>query len=219
MGSVSSRWKRVAPASPAQDPPALCGSFGVQSVSGHSRSRSAGGLDRHSEGLDSQSSADGEEDLSAELDRILAEYQVLESSDSAQRRAALPRDGFGSSSGRDDGRDLKWTPLSQRSEVTQKPASSGDSESGRVREEEDDEGEEDDEEEDCSSGTRRLSKRAPHRVPEPCANDMKGLQDLACTRKTDSVPGSCGDSLVTMPVIQYDKSEEDLMETIEREFS
>ncbi|KAL4624050.1 hypothetical protein GN956_G18504 [Arapaima gigas] len=189
MGSASSRWKKVATRSPHEDP-GREGPSTVHSVSVSCRSRFAGGLDRLSEGLDSQSSAEGDVDMDAELDRILAEYQVLES-----RRSESP--------GRDEGSDLRWIPLSRKVDGTPQPPRPGGSKPGRARDPE---------------RARQPKEKSPQ-VPRPFGNDLKSFQDQLCTKETALAPGNCDGSLLTMPVIQYDKSEEDLMETIEREFS
>ncbi|KAM6917786.1 uncharacterized protein PEZ65_013540 isoform 1-T1 [Lycodopsis pacificus] len=78
-------------------------------------------------------------------------------------------------------------------------------------------------------GSRDVNKRSGDALtpacPSQCSSSSQGcltrgaLLEAVPTSEKQSTFGSCHSSSLTMPVILYDGSEEELMETIEKEFS
>ncbi|XP_036398630.1 uncharacterized protein LOC118787245 [Megalops cyprinoides] len=228
MGSGSSRGKKVAPASVTEvnvyrtekDSPEcnqkendrLFKSFKIQKLTDLSRSWGRTRPDCHSEGHDSEFSADDDEDIEAELDRVMAEYESrrYRSSKGSQKNSftRCKTSGFFNSRRVYSGGDFKSTPQfsnSEQPERTHHPAKVG-----------------------PGSDKEDTSLNQPwkniHYLPDTRGNGFQNkdplpLQDLARTEETDLVPGSCNEPSLTLPVILYNGSEEDLMDTIEREFS
>ncbi|CAJ1073395.1 uncharacterized protein LOC117805874 [Xyrichtys novacula] len=209
MGSGTSRGKRVAPAdvsevnvtkkavtSPKQDSRAFK-PLKIHAILRNARNRAQ--PDSHSEGHDSDFSRE-DEDVDAELDTVLAEYEERERASSKKntaKKTVIRSKTYG------------LCHFGQEDEEEPR-ASRGDAE---------------------PRGSRNVNKRnndafthfKKHTsVPPRQQNGFlsrEALMGAVPTSGQQSTFGSCHSSSLTMPVILYDGSEEELMDTIEREFS
>ncbi|XP_062253867.1 uncharacterized protein LOC133962331 [Platichthys flesus] len=226
MGSSPSRGKKVAPAcvsevtvtkttagvpSPKQDS-RIFKPLKIHAALRNARNRAQ--QDCHSQGPDSDYSGE-DEDIDAELDTVLADYEERERT---KVKKPPPKKTFVKSKtyglchlGREDTED----------EVSAAPrlSASGGSEEPRVP----------------RGGAEDVNKRSKdaftHKTHTVCTSQHNSSSSsrgfLTRGSQLDSVPtsekqltfGSCHSSSLTMPVIPYDGSEEELMDTIEREFS
>ncbi|KAJ8288745.1 hypothetical protein COCON_G00014040 [Conger conger] len=226
MGSGGSRGKKVAPASVTevnvyetekdgdQKDGGLFKPFKIQKLADFNRSWSGARPDCHSEGNDSEFSAD-DDDIEVELDRVMAEYETRRfNSKKGSLKKSFERSetyGFCNTS-RACGGDLTSTHRFHSSEPP-----------GRTHH-------------SSNTGSVRASDKELTTITQPWKNTQydpkshsRTFQDPPALRKSEDqdlaeetalVPGCCDapDGL-TLPVILYNGSEEDLMETIEREFS
>uniref|UniRef100_UPI003AAD0119 uncharacterized protein n=1 Tax=Centroberyx gerrardi TaxID=166262 RepID=UPI003AAD0119 len=214
MGSGTSRGKKVAPArvgevnvtkrdatvtSPKHD----SRSFKPLTLHAHLRNcRNRAQLDCHSEGHDSEFSAE-DEDIDAGLDPVLTDY---EDQGRASKRKNPPKKSFIRSKtyglcnfSRVHTDDDFNSPQSPASETAEEPRGS-------------------------HGGSGDVNKRGQKHTPS-CPSQHSGfltrgpcVEPVPRSEKQSSF-GSCHSSSLTMPVILYDGSEEELMDTIEREFS
>ncbi|XP_008305101.1 uncharacterized protein LOC103376495 [Stegastes partitus] len=225
MGTGTSRGKRVAPACVSEVNVTKTGS-GVTSPKEDSRpfkplkihtilrnARNRAQPDCHSEGHDSNFSGE-EDDVDRELDTVLADYDERER-DSVKRTPAKKTFirsktyglcHFSQEDAEDDFSSAPRLRVSGRAEVPR-----------------------------VSPGvTRDVNKRSKSAFTHPkkhtpaCPsqhNSSQGfltggpLLEAGPTSEQQLTFGSCHSSSLTMPVIPYDGSEEELMDTIEREFS
>ncbi|XP_029900737.1 uncharacterized protein LOC115354482 [Myripristis murdjan] len=213
MGSGTSRGKKVAPA--------CVGAVSVTNreptkQAGHSikplkfrailrSSRNGAQADCHSEGHDSELSAE-EDDTDAGLDHVLADY---EDQGRAPKRKNPPKKSFLRS--RTYGL-CNFSRVHTDDDFTPAPDTA-------------------EEPRGSHGGPGHVNKRSNavfihfKKLTPPCPNQHSGsLTRASCVEpapgpaKQTSL-GSCHSSSLAMPVILYDGSEEELMDTIEREFS
>ncbi|XP_022054674.1 uncharacterized protein LOC110954446 isoform X2 [Acanthochromis polyacanthus] len=214
MGTGTSRGKRVAPACVSEVKVTKTGS-GVTSSKQDSHpfkplkihtilrsARNRAQPDCHSEGHDSNFSGE-EDDIDGELDTVLADYEERER-DSGKKTPA--KKTFIRS---------KTYGLCHFSREDAEEELSGRAEEPRVSH--------------CAS--RDVNKRSNSafthvkKHTSGCPTQQKGfltrgpLLEAVSTSEKQLTFGSCHSSSLTMPVILYDGSEEELMDTIEREFS
>uniref|UniRef100_UPI0037E7154A uncharacterized protein n=1 Tax=Semicossyphus pulcher TaxID=241346 RepID=UPI0037E7154A len=219
MGSGTSRGKRVAPAcvsevnviktagtSPKQDSRPFK-PLKIHAILRNARNRAQ--PDSHSEGHDSDFSRE-DDDIDAELDTVLAEYEERDRASvkkNPPKKAVIRSKTYGLCNfSQDDEEEFSSAP---------RPRASGTDEGPR-----------------CShGGSRDVNKRSnnafinfkKHTPASP--NQQNGfltrgaLLEAVPTSGQQSTFGSCHSSSLTMPVILYDGSEEELMDTIERDFS
>ncbi|XP_060938132.1 uncharacterized protein LOC133014935 [Limanda limanda] len=213
MGSGPSRGKKVAPACvsevngtktttggvpyPKQDS-RMFEPLKINAVLRNARNRAQ--PDCHSQGPDSDLSGE-DEDIDAELDTVLADYEERERTTEKKqppKKTVVKSKTYGLCHlGREDAED----------EVT------GRAEEPRVP----------------RGGSEDVNKRSKEAFTRQSSSSSSSSSRGFLTRgsQLDSVPtsekqltfGSCHSSSLTMPVIPYDGSEEELMDTIEREFS
>ncbi|KAJ8387805.1 hypothetical protein AAFF_G00149540 [Aldrovandia affinis] len=241
MGSGGSRGKKVAPASVTEvsacregkdgiardekeEDGRLFKPFKIQKLADFNRSWHGGGgggrPDCHSEGHDSDFSAEDEEedddDIEVELDRVMAKYESkrFNSVKTTSRKKPFERSktyGFCNSRRAYAGGDFISTPQLHSSEPAERTRHPGDP--GSVR----------------GGGKEHASFSQPwettHYAPNTCGKVFPDPSALRCSAdqgladETALVPGCCDPPGLALPVILYNGSEEDLMETIEREFS
>ncbi|KAM4625858.1 uncharacterized protein ACJ7VT_004155 [Polymixia lowei] len=174
-------------------------------------SRNPARPDRHSEGRDSDVSAE-DDDVDAELDRVLADYKDREKVSkvtNSAKKSFIRSKTYGLCNFRrvhaDD--DFNSTPQLPTSPIGEEPRGP-DSDSVDVNKK-------------INGVFSHFRKYTP-----PCPNSqLSGL--LTRGHCMEPVPGSekessfgnCHSPSLAMPAIQYDGSEEELMDTIEREFS
>ncbi|KAG5857444.1 uncharacterized protein LOC118222852 [Anguilla anguilla] len=229
MGSGGSRGKKVAPAAvtevnvyQAEKDSAECEQkdgglfkpFKIQKLADFNRSWSRARPDCHSEGNDSEFSAE-DDDIEVELDRVMAEYENRRfNSKKGSRKKSFERSktyGFCNTSRAYSGGDFTSAPQFHSSEPpgrTRHPSNTG---SVRASDKE----------------LSTFNQTWPNTHYDPNTHS-KTFQDPPAIRKSEDqvlaeeialVPGCCDAPDLTLPVILYNGSEEDLMETIEREFS
>ncbi|XP_034530358.1 uncharacterized protein LOC117805874 [Notolabrus celidotus] len=215
MGSGTSRGKRVAPAdvsevnvakkaatSPKQDSRAFK-PLKIHAILRNARNRAQ--PDSHSEGHDSDFSRE-DEDIDAELDTLLAEYEERERASMKKnppKRTVIKSKTYGLCHfGQEDEEEFGSAPVESDAETR-----------------------------GSHGGSRDINKRNndafTHFKKRTSASHSQKNGFLTRGALLEAVPtpgqqltlGSCHSSSLTMPVILYDGSEEELMDTIEREFS
>ncbi|XP_023664525.2 uncharacterized protein [Paramormyrops kingsleyae] len=203
MGSVGSRGKKVAPASPEEssadgeqrDRSGAGGSIKppkMQNVTELSRSRDGAPPACHSQGL----SADDYDVMDAELDGALTEYDGTR----AVAGEISRKGGFCHPGRQYKGSGFRSVYNSELSKETPRPCDVD----RRV-----------DFKKDYYSKNTKPALSFPDRPTCPGGlREKDSFQDRSLTKETASVPGTC-----EITSIRYNRSEEDLMETIEREFS
>lgn len=213
MGSGTSRGKKVAPAcvgevnaaktaagaAPKQD----SGPFKplkIHAILRNTRNRAR--PDRHSEGRDSDLSRE-DEDVDGELDTVLAECEERGGAKKNPPKKAVVRS-----------RTYGLCHFSQEEDEDVScaaPRGCSHSGSGDVNK--------------TSSDAFTLFQKHTPAGPSQNSSSSQGfltggaLLEAGPTSAKQSTFGSCHSSSLTMPVILYDGSEEELMDTIEREFS
>ncbi|KAJ8290532.1 hypothetical protein GJAV_G00014100 [Gymnothorax javanicus] len=225
MGSIGSRGKKVAPASATNvnvyqsEDSAECqrkdgdafNPLKIQKLADINRSWSRGRPDYHSEGNDSEFSAD-DDDIEFELDRVMAEYEKRQvNSITGSKKKSVERSktcGFSNTERAYSGRDFTPAPRFNSSEPP-----------GRIRH-------------PCSGGSVGASDKELANFIQPLKkahydSKSKFSQDARTLGKSGGpglaeelalVPGCCDTPGLALPIILYNGSEEDLIEAIEREF-
>ncbi|XP_018519243.1 uncharacterized protein LOC108875068 [Lates calcarifer] len=222
MGSGPSRGKKVAPAcvsevnvtkpaagvtSPKQDSRPFK-PLKIHAILRNARNRAQ--PDCHSEGHDSDFSGE-DDDIDGELDTVLADYEERERvsvKKTPPKRTFMKSKTYGLCHfSREDTEDeFSSAPRLRASGRAEEPRGS-------------------------HGGSRGVNKTSNDAFTHfknhttPCPSQHNGvstrgaLQEAVPTSEKQSTFGSCHSSSLTMPVILYDGSEEELMDTIEREFS
>ncbi|KAJ8341717.1 hypothetical protein SKAU_G00340080 [Synaphobranchus kaupii] len=235
MGSGGSRGKKVAPASvtevnvyEAEKDSAECdqkdgGLFKplkIQKLVDFNRSWSGTRPDCHSEGNDSEFSAD-DDDIEVQLDRVMAEYENRRfTSKKGSRKKSFERSntyGFSNTSRAYSGGDCTSTPRFHSSEPPGRTRHLGNTGSIRAS----------DKEHTTFSQAWKNAHYDPNAhgfqdtsaILGPSLELANASEEQCLAEETALVPGCCDAPGLTLPVILYNGSEEDLMETIEREFS
>ncbi|KAM9341561.1 uncharacterized protein ABDE67_015219 [Symphorus nematophorus] len=213
MGSGTSRGKKVAPAcvsevsvaktaaSPKQDNNRPFKPLKIHTILRNARNRAH--PDCHSEGHDSDFSRE-DDDIDAELDTVLADYEEREGAavkKNPPKKAVIRSKTYGLCHfSQDDEDDFS----------SEEPRGSNGG-SGVVNKR--------------SNDAFTHLKKHPPVSPSQNSSSSQGfltrraLLEVVPTSEKQSTFGSCHSSSLTMPVILYDGSEEELMDTIEREFS
>ncbi|KAI1895892.1 hypothetical protein AGOR_G00111430 [Albula goreensis] len=226
MGSGGSRGKKIAPASVTEvtiyrpkkdgserdqkgDGPSVK-PFKIQKLANFSRSWNGARPDCHSEGHDSDFSLDDDDDIDVELDRVMAEYENrrFNSKKGAERKSFQRSKTYGFCNSRKTfSGDFTSTPHLKSSDVTERTRVPRNHSS-------------------VKTSDKEQSWKSTHYVPNTCSGiafqdpmALDGSEGQGLAEETVLVPGCCDAPDLTMPVILYNGSEEDLMETIEREFS
>ncbi|XP_040917504.1 uncharacterized protein LOC121197795 isoform X2 [Toxotes jaculatrix] len=223
MGSGPSRGKKVAPAcvgevkvaktaagvtSPKQDSRPFK-PLKIHAILRNARNRAQ--PDSHSEGHDSDFSGD-DDDIDAELDTVLADYEERETVSSVKKnptkKSFMKSKTYGLChfSREDTEDDISPAPRLRASGRAEEPRGS-------------------------HGGSRDVNKKSNNAFTHvkkhtPACNSQHNgflargaLLEAVPTSEKQSTFGSCHSSSLTMPVILYDGSEEELMDTIVREFS
>ncbi|XP_074547330.1 uncharacterized protein LOC141806010 [Halichoeres trimaculatus] len=219
MGSGTSRGKRVAPAddsevivakkavtAPKQDSHAFK-PLKIHAILRNARNRAQ--PDNHSEGHDSDFSRE-DENIDAELDTVLAEYEERERASvkkNPPKKAVIRSKTYGLCHfGQEEEEEFSSAPEPLESGGDAGPRGSHGG-SGDVNKRSND-------------AFTHFKKHAPASPIQRNGFLTRGaLLEAVPTSGQQSTPGSCHSSSLTMPVILYDGSEEELMDTIEREFS
>ncbi|XP_068573938.1 uncharacterized protein [Cebidichthys violaceus] len=208
MGSGTSRGKKVAPACvsevnvtqttagvayPKQD------SRPFKPLKIHAILRNRAQPDCHSEGHDSDFSRE-DDDIDEEMDTFLTDCKVrgrATAKTNHPKKTVIRSKTYGLCHfSQEDDEDLSSAPRSRAEE----PRGS-------------------------HGGSRDVNKRSGDAFTPACHSQCSGfltrgaLLEAVPTSKKQLTFGSCHSSSLTMPVIQYDGSEEELMDTIEKEFS
>lgn len=222
MGTGTSRGKRVAPAcvseiratkpgssvSSPKHPVGLFKPLKIHTILRNSRAQP----DCHSEGHDSDFSGE-DEDVDGELDTVLADYEETRA-ETAPGKKTPPKKTFMRSKTYGLCHFSREDP---EEEVSSAPGLTEDEPRVSVR------------------GRRDVNKRnnpafthqkthtsaspTQHHPPSPGFLTRGPLLGAVPTSEKQSTFGSCHSSSLTTPVMLYDGSEEELMDTIEREFS
>ncbi|XP_022606372.1 uncharacterized protein LOC111225648 [Seriola dumerili] len=170
--------------------------------------------DCHSEGHDSDFSGE-DDDVDGELDTVLKDYEELERlsvKKNITKKSFMKAKTYGLChfSREDTEDDVSSAPRSRASGRAEEPRGShGGSRDVNKR---------------SNDAFTHLKNHTPVR-PSPHNSSSQGFLkrgaslEAVPTSEKQSTFGSCHGSSLTMPVILYDGSEEELMDTIEREFS
>ncbi|XP_044022842.1 uncharacterized protein LOC122861884 [Siniperca chuatsi] len=217
MGSGTSRGKRVAPACVSEVNVAKTAAGGtlpkqdsspfkplkVHAILRNARNRAQ--PDCHSEGHDSDFSRE-DEDIDGELDTVLADYEE-------RRRVSVKKN------------PPKKTVIRSKTYGLCHFSKEDDEDfSSRAEEPRGSHGEARDVNKRSNDAFTHFKKHTPA-CPSQHSSSSQGfltrgaLLEAVPTSEKQSTFGSCHSSSLTMPVIPYDGSEEELMDTIEREFS
>ncbi|KAL7379655.1 hypothetical protein ABVT39_003484 [Epinephelus coioides] len=222
MGSGTSRGKKVAPACVSEVNVTKTTTGGVTSPKQDNRpfkplkihailrnARNRAHPDCHSEGHDSDFSRE-DDDIDAELDTVLADYEERGSvsvKKSPPKKTVIRSKTYGLCHfSQEDEEDLS---SARRSQAEEPRGSHGGSRDVNKR----------------SNDAFTHSKKHTPACPSQHSSSPQGfltrgaLLEAVPTTEKQSTFGSCHSSSLTMPVILYDGSEEELMDTIEREFS
>lgn len=219
MGSGTSRGKKVAPAcvselnvtkttagvtSPKQDSRPFK-PLKIHAILRNARNRAQ--PDCHSEGQDSDFSRE-DEDIDRELDTVLADYEERGRASvkmNPPKKTVIRSRTYGLCHfNREDDEDINSAGLSRAEEPR---GSHGGSRDVNKR---------------SNNAFTHSQKHTPvcqHSSSSRGFLTSGALSEAVPTTEKQSTFGSCHSSSLTMPVILYDGSEEELMDTIEREFS
>ncbi|XP_041668121.1 uncharacterized protein LOC121525957 [Cheilinus undulatus] len=218
MGSGTSRGKRVAPAcvsevnvvktnatSPKQDNSAFK-PLKIHAILRNARNRAH--PDSHSEGHDSDFSRE-EDDIDAELDTVLADYEERDRASAKKnppKKAVIRSKTYGLCHfSQEDEEELRPAPRPRASGGDEPRGSRGESRDVNKR---------------SNDAFTPCRKNTPASPTQPNSFLTRGaLLEAVPTSGQQSTFGSCHSSSLTMPVILYDGSDEELMDTIVRDFS
>ncbi|XP_078133918.1 uncharacterized protein LOC144535364 [Sander vitreus] len=221
MGSGTSRGKKVAPAcgsevnvtkttggvtSPKQDSRPFK-PLKIHAILGNARNRAQ--PDCHSEGHDSDFSRE-DDDIDGEMDTVLADYEERGRASvktNPPKKTIVRSKTYGLCHfGREDDEDFSSAPRSRAEEPRGSHGGSRDVNK-------------------MSNDAFTRSKKHTPACPSQHSSSSQGfltrgaLLEAVPTSEKQSTFGSCHSSSLTMPITMYDGSEEELMDTIEKEFS
>ncbi|XP_034714604.1 uncharacterized protein LOC117936010 [Etheostoma cragini] len=215
MGSGTSRGKKVAPAcvsevnvtkttggvtSPEQDSRPLK-PLKIHAILRNTRNRAQ--LDCHSEGHDSDFSRD-DDDIDGEMDTVLSDYEErgrVSLKTNPPKKTIVRSKTYGLCYFSQEDEDFSSAPLSRGEEP--RGSHGGSRDVNKM----------------SSDAFTHNKKQSQHSSSSQGFLTRGALLEAAPTSEKQSTFGSCQSSSLTMPVTMYDGSEEELMDTIEKEFS